>query len=374
MTFEQGPIRPPSEAESLFIRVTRNCPWNKCLFCPSYKGKKFSRRTVEEIKKDIEALARAQAKVKAYARELGEGLKITRKTLQAVYRREPELLQVAYWLYHGGKNVFLQDGDNLIMPAEQLAAVLTFIKEQFPTVERITTYARSKTVSRRRVSELQLVREAGLNRVHIGLESGHDPLLAYMQKGVTAAEHVEAGLKVKEAGLSLSEYVLLGLGGRKMWLEHAVDTARVLSAIDPHFIRIRTLTARGGTPLQEKVLAGEFKLLDDDSVVNEERLLLANLQAGSYLVSDHILNLLEEIEGDLARERQALLEVIDSYLGMPLERRINFRIGRRLGLYRYLRDMQDLQRFAQVETIRVQLEAAGQDLEEFLDQCRRRYI
>jgi radical SAM superfamily enzyme YgiQ (UPF0313 family) len=374
MSFEQGPIRPPSEAESLFIRVTRNCPWNKCLFCPSYKRKKFSRRTVEEIKKDIGAIQEALTKVKSYALKLGEGLNITRRTLEVVYHREPELLQVAFWLFRGGKNVFLQDGDNLVMPAEQLAEVLSLIREQFPTVERITTYSRAKTVTRRSVSELQMVREAGLNRIHIGLESGHDPLLEYMRKGVTAAEHIEAGLKVKEAGLSLSEYVLLGLGGHKMWREHALDTAKVLSAIDPHFIRIRTLTVRGGTPLQEKIRTQEFQLLDDDGVVHEERLLLENLRAGSYVVSDHILNLLEEIEGDLSRDRETLLGVIDRYLGMPGEKRANFRIGRRLGLYRYLRDMGDMQRYSQVEAIRKRLVEEGRDEEEFLEECRRRYV
>lgn len=374
LSFEQGPIRPPSEAESLFIRVTRNCPWNKCLFCPAYKRKKFSRRTVAEIKKDIVAMREALMKVKSYALKLGEGLNITRKTLEVIYHREPELLQVAFWLYRGGKNVFLQDADNLVMPAEQLAEVLSFIKEQFPTVERITTYARSKTVSRRSVSELQMLREAGLNRIHIGLETGHDPLLGFMRKGVTAAEHIEAGLKVKEAGLSLSEYVLLGLGGRKMWREHALDTAKVLSVIDPHFIRIRTLTVREGTPLQEKIRAQEFQLLDDDSVVQEERLLLENLRAGSYLVSDHILNLLEEVEGDLSRAHEAILGVLDRYLEMPGEKRSNFRIGRRLGVYRYLRDMGDPGRYSQVEAIRKRLIAEGRDEEEFLEQCRRRYV
>ena len=374
LSFEQGPIRPPSEAESLFIRVTRNCPWNRCLFCPAYKRKKFSRRTVAEIKEDIVAMREALMKVKSYALKLGEGLNITGRTLEVIYHREPELLQVAFWLYRGGKNVFLQDADNLVMPAEQLAEVLSFIKEQFPMVERITTYARSKTVSRRSVFELQMIREAGLNRVHIGLETGHDPLLDFMRKGVTAAEHIEAGLKVKEAGLSLSEYVLLGLGGRKMWREHALDTAAALSAIDPHFIRIRTLTVREGTPLQEKIQTQEFQLLDDDSVVREERLLLENLRAGSYLVSDHILNLLEEVEGDLSHAHEEMLGVIDRYLGMPEGKKSNFRIGRRLGLYRYLRDMGDPGRYSQVEAIRKRLIEEGRDEEEFLEQCRRRYV
>ncbi len=373
-SIEQGPIRPPSEAESLFIRVTRNCPWNKCLFCPAYKGEKFSRRTVAEIKEDILALQEAQQKVKSYALKLGEGLNITGKTLEVIYQQEPGLLPVAFWLYRGSKNVFLQDADSLVMPAEQLAEVLSFIKEQFPAVERITTYARSKTVSRRSVAELQMIREAGLDRVHIGLETGHDPLLAFMCKGVTAAEHIEAGLKVKEAGLNLSEYVLLGLGGPPMWREHALDTAATLNAIDPHFIRIRTLTVREGTPLEKKIQAQEFKLLDDDGVVREERLLLGNLRVSSYLISDHILNLLEEVEGNLAQDQEKILGVIDRYLSMSGEKRSNFRIGRRLGLYRFLRDMGDAGRYAQVEAVRKRLLAEGRDEKEFLEQCCHRYV
>ena len=374
MTFEQGPIRPPSEAESLFIRVTRNCPWNKCLFCHVYKKQKYSRRTVEEIKEDIIAMHEASLRVKAYALKAGDGVNITRGTLEYVYRREPELLQIALWLYKGGKNVFLQDADNLTMPAEKLAEVLSFIKEKFPTVERITTYTRSKTVSRRSVEELKMLREAGLSRVHIGLESGYDPLLAYMCKGVSAAEHIEAGLKAKEAGLSLSEYVMLGLGGRALWREHALETARVLSIIDPHFIRIRTLTIRQGIPLLEKVQTGEFQPLKDDEIVREERLLLDNLDGTGYYISDHILNLLEEVEGDLSHDKAAMIGVIDRYLDMPPEERANFRVGRRVGIYRYLDDMHDARRYSQVESLRKRLQQEGWDEDEFLDDFRGRYL
>ena len=152
--------------------------------------------------------------------------------LEYIYHHEPNLLQIAFWLYRGGKNVFLQDGDNLTMPADKLAEILIFIREQFPTVERITTYTRAKTAGRRSVAELAMLKEAGLTRVHVGLETGYNPLLDYMRKGITAEEHIEAGLKIKEAGLSLSEYVILGLGGRSMWKEHALETAKVLSKID----------------------------------------------------------------------------------------------------------------------------------------------
>ncbi|NMB41844.1 MAG: radical SAM protein [Firmicutes bacterium] len=374
MFFEQGPIRPPSEAESLFIRVTRNCPWNKCLFCSVYKGEKFSRRTVAEIKEDIKSLQDAAIRVKAYAFQAGDGTHITRETLETVHRQEPELLQVAVWLHRGGKNIFLQDADSFVVPPEQLAEILAFVKEQFPTVTRITIYGRAKSANRRSVEELKMLQEAGLTRVHVGFESGYDPLLKYIQKGVTAEEHIEAGLKIKEAGLSLSEYIILGLGGQQLWREHALESARVLSIIDPHFIRIRTLSMRSGMPLLEKVRTGEFQLLNDDEIVREERLFLDNLEGTGYCVSDHILNLLEEVEGNLSTDRQAMIDVIDSYTNMPIDKRANFRLGRRLGLYRYIGDMDDKGRFSRIEALRIRLQKEGQDLDEFLDDYRSRYL
>ncbi|MGI6318063.1 MAG: radical SAM protein [Firmicutes bacterium] len=374
MNFEQGPIRPPSEADSLFVRVTRNCPWNKCLFCHVYKGKKFSRRTIEEIKDDILAMEKGASRVESYALKLDSSGRINREVLEYIYHREPDLLQIAFWLYRGGKNVFLQDGDNLVMPADQLAEVLYFIKEQFPTVERITTYTRARTAGRRSIAELKMLKEAGLTRVHVGLETGCNPLLDYMRKGITAEEHIEAGIKIKEAGLSLSEYVILGLGGRKMWKEHALETAKVLSKIDPNFIRLRTLAIREDVPLLEKVQAGEFHPSNDDEIVMEEKLLLENLSGTGYLVSDHILNLLEDVEGNLVQDIPNMLGVIDSYLRLPAEERANFCLGRRLGIYRYIRDMQDTERYEQVKKLKKLLHESGQDQNEFLIQYRGNFI
>ncbi len=374
MTFEQGPIRPPSEAESLLVRVTRNCPHNKCLFCAVYKGKKFSKRDPEEVKDDIRAIKRAVDKVKSYAFRLGFANHITQEVLQEIYQLEPNLLQVAYWLYRGGRNVFLQDADSLVIPTAQLIDIITFLKEELPTVERITTYSRSRTIFRKSISDLKLLKAAGLNRIHVGLETGHDPLLQYMQKGLTARHHLEAGLKVKEAGISLSEYVLLGLGGQDLWREHALDTAKLLTSIDPDFIRIRTLSIRQGFPLQEKIESGEFKLMDDDAIVREERLMLENLDGTGYLISDHFFNLLEEVEGRLPGDIPNMIGVVERYLSMPEEKRINFCLGRRMGYYRYLRDMGNGERYAYVEGIRNRLEQAEQNVQDFLIRCRGDYI
>lgn len=374
MHFEQGPIRPPSEAESLLIRINRNCPWNKCLFCPVYKGKKFSRRTVEEIKGDIRAFKEAEQKLKVLSMKHGYGGAVTVELMEMLYRQEPELFQVGLWLYRGGKNVFLQDADGLAMAADQLVEVLHFLKEQFPTVERITTYARAKTAARRSLAQLTALRKAGLTRVHIGMETGNDSLLAAMCKGVTAVEQIEGGKKIKEAGLSLSEYVLLGLGGRDAWREHILDAAAVLNAIDPHFIRLRTLALRHKIPLLEQVEKGKFQPQEDEGTAQEVKLLLENLRVSSYIASDHFLNLLEEIEGQLPWDMPRLLAAVNRYLEMPPERRANFRLGRRLGYYRILGDMEEKRLFAQVEEVRRRLLEQGEDQESFLAKHLARYV
>ena len=188
--FEQGPIRPPSEAQSLLLRLTRNCPWNRCEFCHTYKGQKFSLRTVEEVKNDIDAAAEIAQELKALSWRLGEGGEITANLVRFVLE-SPEgypdaFRNIALWIYSGGKNVFLQDANSLVLKTEQMVDVLTTLKETFPTVERITTYARSKTISKKSVEALRSLHRAGLSRIHIGLETGYDPLLEHIQKGVTA--------------------------------------------------------------------------------------------------------------------------------------------------------------------------------------------
>ena len=148
---------------------------------------------------------------------------------------------VALWLYNGGESAFLQDANTLIMRQSELVEVIRFLKKTLPSIVRVTSYTRSKTASKKKLEELIELKDAGLSRLHIGLESGYDPLLQYMDKGTTAAEHIAGGRKVVESGISLCEYVILGLGGKAMWREHAAETARVLNEIDPDFIRFRTL-------------------------------------------------------------------------------------------------------------------------------------
>ena len=257
-SLELGPIRPPSEASSLLLRVTRNCSWNRCKFCHIYKGKRFELRPVADIKQDILTVKAIQDKLKEAALKAGYGGEVEAAAAAILNNPLSEThFNVALWLYHGGTSAFLQDANTLIMPTPDLVEVIKFLKETLPSITRITSYGRSKTAAKKKLSELKALHEAGLDRLHIGLESGYDPLLEYMDKGVTAADHIAGGKKIVASGISLSEYVLLGMGGKKMWREHATETARVLNEINADFIRVRTLTIKEGMPLYDEVKSGQ---------------------------------------------------------------------------------------------------------------------
>lgn len=343
LSFEQGPIRPPSEANSLLLRLTRNCPWNKCAFCRSYKGETFSRRSVEEIKKDIDTVAEICRLVRDISRQSGFGGLLNLEVLIKLHNSgDYQLFHVASWLYNGGKTVFLQDANSLVMKTASVLGILEYLKERLPTIERITTYARSSTLARKNVEELAALRKAGLSRIHVGMESGSDKVLKLINKGTTAQQHIEAGKRVKESGISLSEYIILGLGGRNLAREHALATAEVLNMIDPDFIRIRSLTVPKNTTLHEKVQNGTFEEETDIEAVIGERLLIEHLRGiRSHIVSDHALNLLEEVNGKLPVDKPAILAVIDRFLNLPAEEQQNFILGKRWGLYRVPADLND---------------------------------
>ena len=358
---EQGPIRPPSEAHSLLLRVTRNCSWNRCEFCHIYKGRKFSPRTVEEVKKDIDTVKKIVTEIKSASWNLGYGGEVNNSLAGAILNR-PQSYREGYrnvlqWLFAGAKNVFLQDANNLILRTKNLVEILNYLKDSFPSVNRITTYSRARTVARKKVDELRELHEAGLSRVHMGLESGYDPILEFVQKGVTAREHIDAGRKIKQSGISLSEYIMPGLGGKSMWREHAVETARVLNEIDPDFIRVRTLKVLDIMPLHRRIEGGEFELLSDDGMVEEEKLLIENLDGiTSRFTSDHILNLLEEVEGEFPEDKEKMLAVINRYLALSRPERDNFRLGRRAGYYRSLDDMENPELRSRVDAIMRRIE------------------
>ncbi len=371
--FEQGPIRPPSEAASLFIRVTRNCPWNKCTFCPVYKGAKFSRRPVAHVKRDIDAVYRHVEMFQRMADSSGTG---DRDALDCG-PEEMMARQAAYhWVFNGGmKSVFLQDANSLIIKPAELVEILQHLKSRFPHIERVTSYARAQTVAHRKADELQAIADAGLNRIHIGLESGSDKLLQLVQKGVTKEDHIKAGLKVREAGMELSEYVMPGLGGQAGSTEHARETADAINQINPDFIRLRTLAIPPGIPLFDEYQNGKFDKCTDVQIAGEILLFLQNLDGiTSKLKSDHILNLFEDLEGTLPDDRQRLLEMVQSFLAMDPERQRIYQVGRRLGVFHGIADMDRPRLLARAERACRQWQVTAENVDRVTDELMTRFV
>jgi histone acetyltransferase (RNA polymerase elongator complex component) len=366
-SFELGPIRPPSEAYSLLIRVTRNCPWNRCKFCHVYKGEKFELRPVEEIKQEILAVKAIQDKLKEIAQKSGYGERM--EEVAAAILNNPlneATFNVALWLYYGGTSAFLQDANTLIVKTPDLVEIIKFLKKTLPSITRVTSYGRSKTASKKKLEEFIELRKAGLSRLHIGLESGYDPLLKYMEKGVTAAEHIKGGKNIVKSGISLCEYVLLGLGGKKMWREHATETARVLNEINPDFIRVRTLTIKEGMPLYDEANNGTFVRATDEEIIEEEKLLIENLECQSNFISDHITNLLQELEGKLPQDKEKMLATIARFQSLSAEEKQNFKLGRRLGIYEGLDDLDNSFKHDSVERAIEKLNQDGRQVDEEL--------
>ncbi|HEX9975850.1 MAG TPA: radical SAM protein [Dehalococcoidales bacterium] len=300
-----GPIRPPSEAYSLLVRVTKHCPWNRCEFCSAFKGDRFELRSVAEVKEDILAARKWVEDIKGWAEQAG-------CSVGEVARYNGVL-----WLQDDGvKSAFLQDSDTLIMKTEPLVEITAFLRETFPTLERVCSYARGKTLVKKKPEELSRLREAGLSRLHVGLETGDGELLTYIQKGATAEEMIAAGQKALAAGFELSEYVMPGLGGRERWEQHAQNSARVLNEINPHFIRLRTLHLIPGTPLSEKAKRGEFHVQTIEGVLIEIRRFIESLEVTSQLVtSDFAANFyLGEVDGQLPGDKEKLLQAVDRAL------------------------------------------------------------
>ena len=274
--YDFPPFRPPSEAESLLLRVTRGCPWNRCSFCSMYKMTKFEIRDLEEIEGDIEL-----------AKDLyGDRV----------------------------RTVFIGDSNSLVVKTDHLIAALNSLYAAFPGIERVTSYARAKTLAKKSVQDLEKLRQAGLTRLHVGLETGDRDLLEKIEKGATPEEMVEAGRKAKAAGFEYSLYVLLGIGGEEKWREHAKGTAEVLNQIDPHFIRVRTFIPQPGSRLYEEMIAGRFQTPSPETILMETKLLLEGLRVTSQFLSDHISNLLP-LHGRLPEEKEGMIRMIENALG-----------------------------------------------------------
>jgi radical SAM superfamily enzyme len=346
-----------------------------------YKGTQFSRRSVKEIKEDIQTITRIMKELKELSWRLGSSGQVDDAVITRVVHQPNHshaYRNVAAWMYYQEYTVFLQDGNNLILPSKDLVEVLNFLRQEIPQITRITSYARAKTVSRKNLEELIAIRKAGLDRIHIGMESGSDAVLQLMNKGVTAAEQIEAGKKAKEAGMTVSEYWMPGLGGQGLSKENALETARVLNAMNPDFIRLRSLRIPQGIPLAEMVADGTFIPLTDDEMVEEIRLMIDHLEGiTSTITSDHMMNLLEDINGTLPHDKGRMLGGLDAYLHLSEEDRLVYRFGRRGGAYRSIEDMKDLVLRRKIEKLIEEVRAQHPEkggIESFLTELGAQYI
>jgi hypothetical protein len=375
--FEQGPIRPPSEAYSLLIRVTRNCPWNRCTFCPVYKDSRFSIRPVDHVKRDIDTVHRSLAIIQKTAENDGNLSRTALREAAGNYEQlDPGGFNAALsWFSGGMRSIFLQDANSLIINPSDLLEILRHLQKRFPWVERTTSYARSHTIARIKDRDLMNFKDAGLNRIHIGLESGSDLVLKMAKKGVTKETHIKAGLKVKKAAMELSEYIMPGLGGKAYSEIHARETADALNRIDPDFIRLRTLAIPNSVELFDQYASGDFEKCTDLMMAEEILMFLESLDGITSVVkSDHILNLFQDLEGKMPRDKARMMDIVHRFLAMDPKQQSVYQVGRRLGFFSGLKDMESPRRLAKAQKACRQFGITPENVDEVIDELMKRFI
>jgi radical SAM superfamily enzyme YgiQ (UPF0313 family) len=273
----EGPIyRPPSEADSLLVQATVGCPHNKCTFCMVYKkGPPYRVRSIDDIQADL-----GEAR-----RQYGPGI----------------------------QTIFFPAGNTIAMPTDDLGAICAHAYALFPHLERVTVYGSSQYIHRKGLADLIRLKNAGLTRIHVGLESGDDQVLQRIKKGTDSQEQIEAGLWVREAGIELSEYVMIGIGGKERTRAHALNTARVLNSINPHWIRLRTFLPKVNTLLLHQIRKGLFQVLSPHEALRETGEIIQNLEVNSQIASDHYTNY-ANIHGRMPEDRDTLLATIEDAL------------------------------------------------------------
>lgn len=378
-SFEQGPIRPPSEAGSLLIRVTRNCPWNKCAFCATYKRKKFSRRSMDEIKTDVDAVENIKNEIENISLKMGEGGKLTRSVLSHVMS-SPSLpdnfRSVGLWMASGGDTVFLQDANSIMLSTDKLVEIITYIKDKFPEVKRVTSYGRAGSLAKKSPEDYKRLHQAGLSRIHMGVESGSDEILKLISKGATAEQIITGARNAREGGVSICFYIIPGIGGVELSHANAKESARVINEGRPDFIRLRSLFIKRGTPLHQLALDGVFTPPTEDQIVAEIRELIDNIEGvETTIVSDHILNLLEEVEGKLPESKERILGVIDEYLQAPEQDRLLFQLGRRGAGLRKFSEIKAPQVREQLVNAKAQIDKELEGgIPEYIEEMKNRFL
>jgi len=274
MHYEGNIIRPPSEANSIILQVTTGCSYNKCTFCAAYRDKQFRIRT-ESIESDIDFASK-------------------------YCQRQ--------------KRVFLADGDALIIPHQKLLKIFQQINNKLPWVNRISVYANCRAIRSKKSEELLELKDLGLDRIYLGLESGDDSVLKHVNKGETAKSMIDAALKIKKCGLFLSVTVLLGVAGKILSQQHAEATGKVLSQMLPNQIAALTLMPLPQTKLYNEVLSGDFTLPDSITILHELRTIVQYISLDRVqFFANHASNYLH-LSGRLQKDKKKFLKRIDDAL------------------------------------------------------------
>ena len=274
LRYEGQIYRPPSEANSLILQATIGCTYNKCTFCQSFREKKFRIRTTEELFEDLSMARR----------------------------------------YYGHvRRIYLADANALCMPSEQLLEILSFIRETFPECERVSTHACAQDVLNKTPEELTDLREWGMGIIYVGGESGNPEVLRLVNKGVTREELIESVHKLRAAKILSSLTFISGLGGTRLWREHAIDTGTIISEMEPDYASLLTLILEPGMPLFDDLVNGTFERLSPQQVLQETRLLIENINVKRSCVfrSNHASNYLS-LRGTLPMDKEKVLNQLAS--------------------------------------------------------------
>ncbi|MFX1376957.1 MAG: radical SAM protein [Promethearchaeota archaeon] len=325
--FQIATVRPPTENFSLSISTHFSCPWGRCAFCLGGTKQKFKRRTLEEIMEDIDSAVALNEYM------LNFGYLDHVKILETI-NKYPKLSQcinhLVYWhLYTNASTGFLGGSNPLLYKCNFLENILYYWKQKVPTIRRITCYGRTRTAAKKGHVYFSKLHNAGLDRIHVGLESGSNTVLEFMNKGATSEEHIIGGRSIREGGISLCTYVMPGLGGTKWSSEHAFETARVINEIEPEFVRLRTLEIFPNSTLYNKKVNGLFEELSEEDIIKEEKIFIENVCCNTTITSDSAANLLLEIWGELPRDKNKILRAIDNYLNLTPKEKIEFSLKRR---------------------------------------------
>lgn len=374
--FDLGPIRPTSEGASLLLRVTKGCAWNRCRFCNNYRTHPFALRDVQELMDEIDMMADYRDRILRYQTDDGFDMEKVNADFRTCTASERQCYNLVFrWLHMKEFTLFMQDADAMILPADQLCKVLAYIRKKLPEVTRITSYGRPDTLARKSAADMKRIYEAGLNRIHAGFETGCDEVLRRVEKGVTSAQQIEGGQNVMSSGIELSVFLMAGLGGEKLSDQNADDTAKVINAVNPSFVRLRTAVVIEGTPLWQDQQNGLFDECTDMQQLREMRRFLAGLQGCTGNVySDHMINLLQELEGPLT-DTASLLAYMDEFLNLPRDMQRKYQLAKRMGFNGTFKQMQFLsEKDSQMLNQYLIQYPDGPAFEKILKDCLRQYI